>query len=222
MRPFTHDDLDPLIPMITRLAAHDTTYRIFGSSVHRYRRTPVQEPSINALERVIGTALPSTYRMMLEHLGAGAGPYYGLWSPAEVLAEWQYCCADYHEGMQALVSPAHPFPFTTVHLHQFATLEHTHHAMPLHGSWPCDGCLPIGHQGDTFWSILVTEGVLAGTMWTVANFTGYTGLFVPADHPPGLIGSTQPGHRLPPVARPLRVEEWYRSWLEQAIADLNL
>ena len=66
-------------------AIRDVSYRVFGSERHRYRLTPVTPEDLKAFEDELGLALPHEYRIHLSEVGHGAGPYYGLFSPADVL-----------------------------------------------------------------------------------------------------------------------------------------
>lgn len=72
---------------IARLAARQGSFEIFGASKHRYRTHVVSEAALQQLEQQLGTALPGPYRTFLNTIGYGAGPYYGLFGPGEILAE---------------------------------------------------------------------------------------------------------------------------------------
>jgi hypothetical protein len=89
--------------------------------------------------------------------------------------------------------------------------------------WPNDGCIPIGHQGCTKWTVLVLEGALRGTVWDMACFAGFDGEWVSARRPDGIIeapDSTQA--ELPPLSNPPDFLEWIESWVERCKLDLSI
>jgi hypothetical protein len=155
-------------------------------------------------------------------MGHGAGPYYGLWSPAESLAELQGLSEDYEAEMGMPIRPDESFPLTADDLRAIEARIVAGDTSPAaEGVWPCSGCLPICHQGCTFWSVLVLTGEFAGRVWDVACFMGFDGQWLPARRPPGMVGAGMPHPReLPPLPRPPTFGEWYAGWIERCLTDL--
>jgi hypothetical protein len=214
MHPITHD--------LRALKAHDPSYRVFGARIHRYQMNPIAPAALRELEHVLGVQLPHVYRQHLLTHGAGAGPYYGLWDSTMLLAEWLDWRDDYQQETGVRASPARPFPFTTtdaVMVGRSAVDTPTPRSVAT--TWPCDGCIPIGDQGCTYWSVLVTCGDLIGTVWDLGVLTGFDGGFRPAARPPGIV---EPGLRpraLPLLNLPPSFDAWYQGWMAQALADLQ-
>lgn len=193
--------------LLEEVSRADPARRVFGAATHQYRTRPVSEADLRALERRAGVALPAEYRALLAEVGAGAGPYHGLWSPAQVAEELALWEEDRAEDGAPAPSPASPWPLGGV----------PPRGEPASALFPADGGLCIGHQGCTRWTVLVTTGPLQGTVWDAACFVGYEGEYLPARHAPGLLSSP---HEPPPLPRPPRLTEWYVGWLERCLADL--
>jgi len=153
--------------------------------------------------------LPRGYREFLLQVGAGCGPYYGIWSPSEVLAEWQSISTE--DNGQPGRSPSEKFPLTAAE------------TQIQNRDWPTGGCIPIGHQGCTFWSVLVLEGAFTGKVWDVACFVGTDGEWLPARRPTGLIGfeQSQP-EELPALNSPPLFVEWVEGWIDRCVSDLTV
>jgi hypothetical protein len=180
---------------------------VFGANRHRYARRPVREGDIAALEASLGTSIPTELSALWLGIGAGVGPYYGLFTPAEVgreLEVWISIAAD--EGRE--VDLRAPFPLRTPD--GSATIQ------ILDG--PTPGCLPIAHQGDTFWSVLVLNGSEVGHVWDYAAFLTTEWQWIPARRPPGRLGSRHSG--LPAFEGAPTLIEWYEGWLDEALASL--
>jgi hypothetical protein len=89
--------------------------------------------------------------------------------------------------------------------------------------WPSGGCIPIGHQGCTFWSVLVLEGAFRGKVWDVAGFVGTAGEWLPARRPTGLIDFKQSQRKeLPPLNSPPGFKEWVEGWIDRCLSDLTV
>jgi hypothetical protein len=200
--------LDLISERLDRLSRTDRRLTVFGANGHGYRTEPVPEADLRELEARIGTALPSEYRELLAQIGAGAGPYYGLWSPGQVWEEFSMWQKDRLEEGYPAVSPARPWPL----------LEVPAEERPVKGPFPADGMLCIGHQGCTYWSVLATSGPFAGTVWDAACFVDFDGEYAPAWRAPCVLGARR---EFPPLARPPRFLEWYLGWLERALAELH-
>lgn len=185
-----------------KLRKADPALQVFGSSQHRYRSTPVSSSSIVKFEQDLGVELPKNYREFLLCIGHGCGPYYGIWSPAEVLSEVK--SLDQHPSR----SPSGKFPFNSV----TAEIQYK--------DWPNEGCIPIGHQGCTFWTVLVLDGVFRGTVWDVACFVGDDGEWLPARRPVGLLEDRNSAQMdLRPLSSPPDFLEWIESWIERCTLD---
>src|SRR5882762_8127570 len=96
---------------ISRLRRIDTDLRVFGANGHRYLTHPLSADDVARFESTLCVDLPRTYRNHLLEIGHGAGPYYGLFSPKEVMAELaddeKYVLEFGHRP-----SPDGEFPFT--------------------------------------------------------------------------------------------------------------
>ncbi len=72
---------------LDRLRELDRAPARFGASTHMYLTNPVAESELRALERDLGVRLPADFRGFLLEIGYGAGPYYGIYSPTQLLDE---------------------------------------------------------------------------------------------------------------------------------------
>jgi hypothetical protein len=201
--------IEQIRELLAEVKKHDRKREVFGAETHRYRTRRARPAEIAVLEQRIGIRLPEEYRAFLQEVGYGAGPYYGLYSPGTVWQELDGLQPEpAEEEPQAL--PAHPFPLLVP-------------PAPGAGSaavrFPCDGAIFMGEQGSgTQWSLLVTAGAAAGTVWDVGHFEGPNGECFGARRPPGLLQRTP---RLPPLPSPPRFLDWYAGWLEQCLSDLR-
>jgi SMI1 / KNR4 family (SUKH-1) len=91
------------------LAKRDRRFEIFGADKHRYKSTKVSEGEIKEFELVIGCELPDDYRQFLLDVGAGVGPYYGLWSFDEIREELNSIYEDYQDEYNVRARPCDPF-----------------------------------------------------------------------------------------------------------------
>ena len=193
--------------LLAEVSARDRPLRVFGAESHKYRTRPATAAELDALERRAGTALPDDYRRLLREVGAGAGPYYGLYSPEAAWVELDSLQPE-RDGVLA-ASPNRPFPITT---------PPAPGASSAPAPFPCDGALLIGEQGSgTQWSLLVISGPTAGTVWDVGHFEGSDGEYFGARRPPGVLGEGRP---LPSLPSPPPLLDWYAGWLEQCLTDL--
>lgn len=199
---------------VRKLRDIDVGRRIFGADDHGYVLTRVPDHELHAFEDRLETCLPETYRAFLVEVGYGAGPYYGLLSPAGILRELDAFGA-------APAAASRPFPVGTEDGERFG-------AGPLRGrsavallDWPTTGLIPVAYHGETSWSVLVTSGVFTGTIWDVTILEGIVAECRPAPRPPGLPGEGEAGNTLPPLRRPPTFDQWYRGWLTRAFADFE-
>ncbi len=191
----------------SKLRKLDRKFQVFGSSQHQYRSTPLLLNALEDFERSIGVILPTGYREFLLQIGFGCGPYYGVWSPTEVLTEVESLFFEEGENCAFL---SDPFPLKEV------TTEIQKH------DWPSGGCIPIGHQGCTFWSVLVLEGAFRGRVWDVACYVGIDGEWLPARRPTGRIDFKNSAPKeLPSLTEPPEFVEWVDGWVTRCLVDLN-
>jgi hypothetical protein len=213
---------DSLRNQLAELRRRDQNCKVFGASTHLYRSTPVSAAEVARLESALGVALPPEYRQFLLDIGYGAGPYYGVWGPNGSLAEIQGLAQDYEREEGKLVQPSAPFALTPNDLRTIEAGFAAGEKCPAaERDWPCSGCLPICHQGCTFWSVLVLTGHFVGRVWDVAFFIGYSGEWLPARRPPGWWETGMPPPReLPRLPSPPTFGEWFNGWVERCLSDL--
>lgn len=199
---------------VRKLRELDRDRRIFGADIHGYFLTCVPIHEIDAFEECLGTCLPEAYRAFLAGVGYGAGPFYGLLSPADVLRELD-------EFNVAPEGASLPFPIGTEDDDRFFFGQvRGRQAVPLL-DWPTTGLIPVSYRGETSWSVLVTSGMFTGTIWDVTVLEGIVAECRPGARPPGLPGEDGAGNALPPLRRPPTFDEWYRGWLIRAFADFE-
>lgn len=197
---------------VRKLCDLDADRRIFGADSHGYFLTRVPGHELDAFEDCLGTCLPESCREFLAGVGYGAGPYYGLLSPADILRELD----DFNVVSDAA---ALPFPIGTEDDERFFFgPSRGRLAVPLL-DWPTTGLIPVAYQGETSWSVLVTSGIFTGTIWDVNVLGGIVAECRPAPRPPGVPGEA--GDGLPPLKRPPTFDQWYRGWLVRAFADFG-
>lgn len=195
---------------VRKLCDLDADRRIFGADSHGYFLTRVPGHELDAFEDCLGTCLPEPFRAFLAEIGYGAGPYYGLLSPAEILRELD----DFNVAPGA---PGRPFPIGTKD-DAGVFFGPSRQGGPLL-DWPTTGLIPLSYQGETSWSVLVTSGIFTGTVWDVIVLEGIVAECRPGVRPPGLPGEA--GDGLPPLKRPPTFDQWYRGWLVRAFADFE-
>jgi len=213
---------DPFQERLAELRRRDPEFRVFGASMHLYDSKQVSMPEVARFEEAVGASLPPEYRKFLLNVGYGAGPYYGIWGPNGSLTEFQPLARDYESEHGGHASPAVDFPLSASDMRKIeAELAAGIKLTPIDHDWPCSGCIPICHQGCTFWTVLVLRGEFIGRVFDVANFVGYSGEFLPARRPPGLIRLHPPKPReLPPIPSPPTFREWFAAWIERCLTDL--
>jgi hypothetical protein len=197
---------------VRKLRDLDAERRVFGADVHSYLLTRVPRHELDAFEDCLGTCPPEAYRSFLAEVGYGAGPYYGLLSPADILRELDRF--NLAPGAAAL-----PFPVGTEGGERFFFgPSRGRLAVPLL-DWPTPGLIPVAYDGETSWSMLVTSGIFTGTVWDVTVLESIVAECRPALRPPGLPDGA--GNALPPLRRPPTFDQWYRGWLTRAFADFE-
>jgi hypothetical protein len=154
-------------------------------------------------------------------IGPGAGPYYGIWTPAETLQELRLLQGDYRTETGVTVLPSQPFPFGMADAQEILRCQQSRQDESVSKEpYPSDGCIPICHQGCPYWTVLVTAGDLAGSVWDVACFEGCDGFWAPARRPTGVVELWRDGYKeLPSLSDVPRFNEWYLGWIERGLVD---
>ncbi|MEZ6194646.1 MAG: SMI1/KNR4 family protein [Planctomycetota bacterium] len=173
------------------------------------------------MESVLGVPLPPDYRRFLLEIGPGAGPYYGMWSPKEALTEIMGLVEDEVHIEGRPLHPSAPFPLglSSRSLIDVGGTDGIKDGV-IEAYWPCSGCVPICHQGCTFWSVLVLTGEFRGRVWDVGCYGWNEGMYSPARRASGLLSSGMDRRVLPPLTRPPTFGEWFLGWLARCLADL--
>jgi hypothetical protein len=107
------------------------------------------------------------------------------------------------------------FPFTWDDAHRFYLGRRDwagDHRPTGEADFESPGCLEIGHQGCTNFTMLVTTGELAGTVWDVWDNT-----WMPARAPSTVLDLPHEPIDLGPTPT---FGAWYDAWLTQALAQL--
>jgi hypothetical protein len=195
------------IPQRLARLAKDPEIGVFGASGnsgHFFLSKRHTSGEVERLEQKLGVRLPEDYRQFLLEVGSGAGPYYGLFSPAQIL-DWIECPLE--EGI-GRPDAALPFGFGRFDAEEIRKRPVDKTVEPaLKMKWPCNGCIPICHHGCTFWSVLVTAGECEGSVWDVACYVSEDGLWQPAKRPPGILQRSD-------LPCPPTFFQWYEGWLE--------
>jgi hypothetical protein len=180
----------------------DWRRKVFGAVKHRYRSHPVSAAAMEKFEKWCGVAMPPAYREYMLTIGCGMGPYYGLWSPAEIRKEMEMQLSDWQDGEKP--SPSKTFPYTIADAQSILARTAAGEKEPWAVStWPIDGCIPICHQGCAYYSVLALTGECAGRIWDIDE----SGLWLPGNCPAGAVS--------PPT-----FEEWLMAWIERGRREL--
>lgn len=200
----------------------DRGLKVFGADTHRYVTHRVSERELSRMEQWCGVSLPGAFRSHLASIGYGVGPYYGIWSPAAIRKELDALCSDYQSEVGPSPSPSRPFPYSISDAQKIDERKASGEKEPwITSTWPIDGCIPICHQGCTFWTVLVVNGECAGRVWDVANYVGYEGLWLPSRRPTGKTLFRKDLKLLPALPSPPTFDEWFMDWIERATTDLS-
>jgi SMI1 / KNR4 family (SUKH-1) len=190
----------------------DVNRRMFGSGSHEYKSYPISRTEIVEFETKYKIDLPTSYKLFLEKIGCGAGPDYGLFNLQQIEDEL-FTLTELNADENVFLSPANPFPFTQSDIDNLNERIKQGEKSPfastplLENYFPCDGCLPISHQGCTYWTCLVVTGELKGTVWNAVCFEGFTGYWSPAKYTSISDGS---------YYQSISFEDWYLEWLDEA------
>lgn len=135
--------LAQLQKMLEQARQADPEYKQFGANAHKYQlNPPASLQAVEAFEQQIGCTLPEAYRNFLLQAGnGGAGPFYGLFS-LEQAQGWLDWPLD---------------PAETPYLRPDAEAVELRDLQDEDYNWR-RGCLPIGSQGDTYFTYLLIAG----------------------------------------------------------------
>ncbi len=118
----------------------DREFKLFGADKHKYCwNTTASSEEVEQFEQKTGVSLPDEYRNFLLQAGnGGAGPFYGLFS----LEETEDCLTwDVEPDKLPFLSP-----------------EHTGRDLDMDEENWKRGCIPIGSEGDTYFTCLMVAG----------------------------------------------------------------
>ncbi len=226
--------LEELRLKLEHLKVLDRKLQVFGANKHKYESYPVSNDVLERLEGELGVRLPEDYRHFLQVIGYGAGPYYGLASPSQILNAEKYDICDYHQGL-GFPDPSQPFPFTHEQAEECWRIMGERREAAYLTESPTNGVIPICYEGCTFWTFLVTAGDLKGSLWS-HDLSGYReegGPFMDvwnlATEPPGIprlpVGWTisKLGERFwePALSSNPTILEWYSAWIDRCFLDLE-
>lgn len=218
MWPFKSKDSNSRTDRLSVVRKLDQQYEVFGADRHRYKLTPVAEDELADFEAWCGIVLPAAYRTHLLTSGYGAGPNYGLWSPSKIRKELETW---YHFLERDNATPPHisdPFPLSQTDAQNCRKRQIAREDEPwITASWPLAGCLPIGHQGCEYYTVLQITGDAPGSVWDISE----EGLWLPAGLAPGLLATKRIQSSMPVLDPPPMFDAWYQGWIDQIISDFS-
>jgi hypothetical protein len=218
---------------LEQLKVLDRELQVFGAKKHKYQSYPVSSEELERLEGELGVRLPEDYRHFLLVIGYGAGPYYGLASPDEILTE---ISANNDMCKGRFPVPGQPFPFTNEQAEECWRIMGEHREAAYLTEFPTDGCIPICFEGCTFWTYLVTAGDLKGSLWShneevyYENEEGpYMDVWNLAPEPPCILRLHMDRNNFKPfvpVWEPALSPfptflDWYCAWIDRCFLDLE-
>lgn len=207
---------------VLRIAGHPGADGVFGAKGHGFRLGPVLgEEQLRDLEADLGVGLPAQYRsFLLGVAGGGAGPGYGLMTPALGDAGWQWLGAGLAGPSQTTTAGIAGRPFVAEALQSELTALETQEPekdafasddafRAAHADWDARyeelfdaqeaGAVFLSEQGCAYTWLLVMTGPHRGAIWE--DLRAADGGIVPTGHD---------------------FADWYRSWLERTEQDLGL
>lgn len=159
--PSYHTQIARIKSKLPQAQAADPQYKVFGADGHRYRMAgPLPASDLLALEERYNIKLPDDYRLFMQEIGPGAGPFYGLYDPRKH-------AADLVTDPGALQQPSYWKP-------DISDKEWTALTLPFKLEDMSDadfeqatdalfaGLLPLGTQGCTYYHALVVSGQYRG------------------------------------------------------------
>lgn len=224
---------------IAHLKRLDPDLQVFGARLHRYETYPLSPDDVDQFESALGVTLPEQYRHHLLSVGYGAGPYYGLYSPKIILENLLYEykeLEDDPEDLGPIPSPSIAFLFTRSDAKRIYEARAAGDSCACGAAlYPSHGAIPIGTQGCSYDTVLVTAGELRGTVWDLdqegscADERDATLQSLFSTRPATWNPSLRASCGLPGVDERLTqrllsdlptFDEWFDSWLEAATAGL--
>lgn len=213
--PQNPDKFDILIQDLERIRVSGAAVGMFGEDSHSYELNPsLTDEEVDAFELGHGIRLPRGYREFLTRVGnGGAGPYYGLFRLGEMDDGFDFGPWDRYIGKLS-----QPFSHTAAwnDLSAYPDDQHDVRSPEYHklieafdaiyyDTRLTDGAIPICHLGCALRQWLVITGPEAGYIWcdNRAEYEGLRPLSTPAHDRVAFF-------------------EWYRSWLDEALAKLQL
>lgn len=151
-----------LAEKIAELVARDTEMKTFGASTfghgHHYKMNPVLPVADLAdFEREYAVQLPKDYADFLTQIGnGGIGPYYGLYSLAESIAD--------DPGHKSRAFLASPFPLIEF-FNPFDQGENVADDELFDDRYIC-GSIVLAHQGCGYYDRLAITGPQANQVWS--------------------------------------------------------
>ena len=191
--PDYHAQIARIRTKLPQAQAADPQHKVFGADGHQYQTTgPVPAADLLALEQRYGISLPDDYRLFMQEIGPGAGPFYGLYDPRQHAADlvtnpqamqqpsqWKPNMSD--EEWATLILPFAPDDMSD------ADFEQATDALFA-------GLLALGTQGCTYYHALVVSGY-------------YRGRVVNLDEE----------RYLPRFAYESNFLDWYERWLDEIL-----
>ncbi|MBS1803830.1 MAG: SMI1/KNR4 family protein [Acidobacteria bacterium] len=209
--------------LLDRLRREHGSGEVFGSKGnfgHHFERKPISAEEITQFENDLGTRLPSEFTEFLINCGCGAGPYYGILSPATIITELRILNENLDPGVNA-GNPSLDFPFSKSDALIACERRRSNRAEShLRAPWPLDGCIPICEQGCDGYCVLVTAGELRGSVWSVYA-DPEPAWWWPAERPVGVIQAAFNSRPLAVIPEVPTFSEWYKGWLERVEVDLK-
>jgi len=214
--------LEQIRQMLERLKALDQQYWVFGARTHKYKSFPLSNDEIESLEVDLGVCLPADYRQFLLEIGYGAGPYYGLLRPYQILCDLE---RNHVRSYDPLPDPSRAFPFTREQADECFRIMSEGRMAVFTAKWPTDGCIPICFEGCSYYTFLITAGELTGSMWSHNidwddEDDPYLETWNLAPPPPGFRLDRIPGNE-PALSPAPTFLEWYNAWLHQCLSDFE-
>jgi hypothetical protein len=207
------DKFDIIIRDLLILAESGPGIGVFGEETHSFRvNATLSEREVSDFETQNGVQLPSDYRQFLVRVGnGGAGPYYGLFALGE--ADDGFDFGPWDDFIGELSEPfPHDRPWNDIidkpeykdDDEEFDTLIETFDQR-YRDPRQVNGAIPICHLGCARRQWLVISGPEAGNIWCDdrADYKGIYPLQTPGQNRVSFF-------------------EWYRNWLDDACARLQL
>lgn len=207
-----HARVNEVSRLFTTLAQVDDSLRVFGAATHRYVSQAVSLAEVERLETRLGVSLPDDFRAFLLRVGAGAGPYYGVWAPERI---WDETSA-WAEDWGSPIHPADPFPFVLPNEQRARSAEPDTWQGPI----PVPGSILICHQGCGSFTARALTGAARGTVWDAAWDTGEP-TWTPARPPTAwLWRPPEPYAQLQFPSAPTFLD-WVQAWVTVALQQLS-